>query len=133
MTKFLSIEAWTTPVKLRRSTLTTSGYPSNNVFADIGPEGHACSFLAKVNNFGNDSENTEAEETEVYDAIGIPLSDHTAEQYPRRPVLILVERQSFWERVGLSFLYSQPGDYSCHATASKKNWLKLERRKIRLG
>jgi hypothetical protein len=99
------------------------------VQADIGAEGHGGSCLDvhvnNVNNVPNDSEYPEFEEvTKVYGAIGIPLHCRSKENH-RYPMLILVERDSFWERVGVSFLDSW--------RAVGPSPIKLEKRKIRLG
>jgi hypothetical protein len=77
-----------------------------------------------VNNGPNDAEYPEVEGVaKVYNGIGIPLHCHSKVNH-RYPILILVQRDSFWERVGVSFLDSWQAGQSL---------IKLEKRKIRLG
>jgi len=131
-TKFLTIEAWTAPVKLKflmQRHFNPAMGSFLTVHADVGPEGHGGScfdvHVNNVNNVPNDSEYPEVEEvTKVYGAIGIPLHCCSKENH-RYPLLILVERDSFWERVGVSFLDSW--------RAVGPSPIKLEKWKIRLG
>ncbi|PMD49679.1 HET-domain-containing protein [Hyaloscypha bicolor E] len=130
-TKFLTIEGWTVPVKLkflkRRHFKPTMG-SFFTVYADFGAESQSGScfdiHVNNVNNGPNDAEYPEVEGVaKVYNGIGIPLHCHSKVNH-RYPILILVQRDSFWERVGVSFLDSWQAGQSL---------IKLEQRKIRLG